>query len=72
MRSRDTKRKERTVTDSHAPLNIIAVSSDNDRVILSAEDFEKLLVCRDVVLLALYSKRDVPYSLVEKMMSSFG
>jgi hypothetical protein len=60
------------VTDSYAPLNIIAVSQDNDRVILSAEDFEKLLVCRDVVLLALHSKRDVPYPLVEKMMSSFG
>jgi hypothetical protein len=64
------KRTERHVTDSYAPLNILAVNQD-DRVVLSAQDFEKLLVCRDVVLFALYSKKDVPYRLVEKVMASF-
>ncbi|HYB59574.1 MAG TPA: hypothetical protein VEB88_04915 [Candidatus Acidoferrales bacterium] len=71
MRSRDAKKIEKTVNDSYAPLNIVAVSEHNDRVILSAKDFEKLLVCRDIILLALNTKRDVPYPLVEQMMSSF-
>ncbi|MGZ4947353.1 MAG: hypothetical protein ACXV5N_13430 [Halobacteriota archaeon] len=71
MEPRSTKRKERFITDSYAPLNILAVSQDNERVVLSAQDFEKLLACRDVVLFALHSKKDVPYSLVEKVMSSF-
>ncbi len=64
-------RTERHVTDSYAPLNILAVNKDNNRVVVSAQDFEKLLVCRDIVLFALNSKKDVPYSLVEKVMASF-
>jgi hypothetical protein len=71
MRLSDTGRKERLITDSYSPLNILAVNQDDDRVVLSAQDFEKLLVCRDVVLFALNSKKDVPYSLVEKVMASF-
>jgi hypothetical protein len=47
------------------------VNQDDDRVLLSAQDFEKLLACRDVVLFALNSKKDVPYSFVEKVMASF-
>ncbi len=64
-------RRERLITDSYSPLNILAVSEDDNRVVLSAQDFEKLLVCRDIVLFALHSKQDVPYSLVEKVMASF-
>jgi hypothetical protein len=71
MKLRSTKRKERFITDSYAPLNILAVSQDEERVVLSAQDFEKLLACRDIVLFALHSKKDMPYSLVEKVMSSF-
>jgi hypothetical protein len=71
MKPRSTKRKERLITDSYAPLNILAVGQDEERVLLSAQDFEKLLACRDIVLFALRSKKDVPYSLVEKVMSSF-
>jgi hypothetical protein len=71
MTSGRTKRTERYVTDSYSPLNILAVNQDDDRVLLSAQDFEKLLACRDVVLFALNSKKDVPYSLVEKVMASF-
>ena len=63
--------KNDSITDSYSPLNILAVNQDDDRVVLSAQDFEKLLVCRDVVLFALNSKKDVPYSLVEKVMASF-
>ncbi|MGA3359692.1 MAG: hypothetical protein ABSC87_05735 [Halobacteriota archaeon] len=71
MKPTNTKRKEGFITDSYAPLNILAMSQDDERVVLSAQDFEKLLACRDVVLFALHSKKDVPYSLVEKVMSSF-
>lgn len=71
MRPHNTKRNERFVTDSYAPLSILAVSQDDDRVVLPAQDFEKLLTCRDIVLFALHSKKDVPYSLVEKVMTSF-
>jgi hypothetical protein len=71
MKPNNTKRKEGFITDSYAPLNILAMSQDDERVVLSAQDFEKLLACRDVVLFALHSKKDVPYSLVEKVMSSF-
>jgi hypothetical protein len=71
MRLDDTGRKERLITDSYSPFNILAVNQDDDRVILSVQDFEKLLMCRDVVLFALHSKRDVPYSLVEKVTASF-
>jgi hypothetical protein len=70
MGNRDTNRKERFITDSYEPLNILAVSQGDERVVLSAQDFEKLLACRDIVLFALYSKKDVPYSLVENVMSS--
>ncbi|MGA7076372.1 MAG: hypothetical protein WBZ42_07495 [Halobacteriota archaeon] len=71
MKLNNIKRKERLITDSYAPLNILAMSQDDERVVLSAQDFEKLLACRDVVLFALQGKKDVPYSLVEKVMSSF-
>jgi hypothetical protein len=71
MKPRVAKRKEAIVADSYAPLNIVAVSQDDDRVVLSAPDFKKLLVCRDVILLALHSKRDVPCALVKKVMSTF-
>lgn len=71
MRLDDTGRKERLITDSYSPFNILAVNQNDDRVILSVQDFEKLLICRDVVLFALHSKRDVPYSLVEKVTASF-
>lgn len=71
MRSRSAKKIEQTVNDSYAPLSIVAVSQHDDRVILAAQDFEKLLVCRDIILLALNTKRDVQYSLVEQMLSSF-
>jgi hypothetical protein len=71
MRPHSTKREERLITDSYAPLNILAMSQDDERVVLSAQDFEKLLACRDIVLFALHGKQDVPYSLVERVMSSF-
>jgi hypothetical protein len=71
MKPHYTGRKERLITDSYAPLNILAVSQDDERVVLSAQDFEKLLACRDVVLFALHGKKDVPYRVVEKVMSSF-
>jgi hypothetical protein len=71
MRPRNIKREERFITDSYAPLNILAVSQGDERVVLSAQDFEKLLACRDIVLFALHGKKDVPYSSVEKVMSSF-
>jgi len=71
MKPRSTKRVEGHVTDSYAPFNILAMSQDDERVVLSAQDFEKLLACRDIVLFALHGKKDVPYSLVEKVMSSF-
>jgi len=72
MGNRHTNRKERFITDSYEPLNILAVSQGDERVVLSAQDFEKLLACRDIVLFALQSKKDIPYSLVETVMSSFG
>jgi len=72
MANRDINRKERFIADSYEPLNIVAVSQGDERVVLSAQDFEKLLACRDIVLFALGSKRDIPYSLVENVMSSFG
>ncbi len=68
----DIHRKEHFIADSYEPLNIVAVSQGDERVVLSAQDFEKLLACRDIVLFALDSKRDIPYSLVESVMSSFG
>jgi hypothetical protein len=71
MGVRDVKREERFISDWYEPFNILAVSQDNEHVTLSAEDFEKLLACRDIVLVALHSKRDVPYSLVKKVSSSF-
>jgi hypothetical protein len=71
MRSDDATRKERLITDAYSPLNILAVNQDDDRVVLSAQDFEKLLACRDIALFALRSKKDVPYSLVERVMSGF-
>jgi hypothetical protein len=72
MGNRDTNGKERCITDSYELLNILAVSQGDARVVLSAQDFEKLLACRDIVLFALHSKKDIPYSLVENVMSSFG
>jgi hypothetical protein len=72
MGNRDTKRKERFIADSYEPLNILAMSQDDERVVLSAQDFEKLLACRDIVLLALHGKKDIPYSLVKNVLSSFG
>jgi len=72
MDKRDTKRQERFIADSYEPLNILAVSQGDDRVVLSAQDFEKLLACRDIVLLAMHSKKDVPYSLVKDVLSSYG
>jgi hypothetical protein len=50
----------------------LAVSQGDECVVLSAQDFEKLLACRDIVLLALHSKNDVPYSLVKNVLSSYG
>jgi len=72
MGNRDTNRKERFIADSYEPLNILAENQGDERVVLSAQDFEKLLACRDIILFALNSKRDIPYSLVENVMSSFG
>jgi hypothetical protein len=66
------KREERFISDSYEPLNILALSQDDEHIILSAQDFEKLLACRDIVLFALHSKKDVPYNLVKKVTSSFG
>jgi hypothetical protein len=70
MGNRDTKRKELYIADSYEPLNIVALSQDDRNVILSAHDFEKLLVCRDMVLYAFHSKEDLPYSLIEKVLSN--
>jgi len=70
MGNHDTKREERFITDSYEPLNILAVSQGDERVVLSAKDFEKLLVCRDIVLFAWHSKKDIPYSLVKNVLSS--
>ncbi|MGZ4869721.1 MAG: hypothetical protein ACXV2F_05105 [Halobacteriota archaeon] len=72
MKNRDTNRKERFIKDSYELLNILAVSQGDERVVLSGQDFEKLLACRDIVLFALHSKRDIPYSLVENVTSGFG
>lgn len=72
MENRDTNRKERFIKDLYEPLNIVAVSQGDERVVLCAQDFEKLLACRDIVLFALHSKKDIPYSLVENVMSGFG
>ncbi|MGD0172687.1 MAG: hypothetical protein ABSB81_11310 [Halobacteriota archaeon] len=72
MGNRDTKRKEHFISDSYEPFNIVAVSQGDERVVLSAQDFEKLLACRDIVLFALHSKQDIPYSLVKNVTSSFG
>ncbi len=48
MGNRDTKRKERFIADSCEPLNILAVSQGDEHVVLSAQDFEKLLAYRDI------------------------
>ena len=72
MGNRNTKRKEHFISDSYEPFNIVAVSQGDERVVLSAQDFEKLLACRDIVLFALHSKQDIPYSLVKNVTSSFG
>jgi hypothetical protein len=72
MGNREAKREERFIADSYEPLNILAVSQGDERVVLSAQDFEKLLACRDIILLALHSKKDIPYSLVKNVLSSFG
>lgn len=72
MGNRETKRKERFIADSYEPLNILAMSQDDERIVLSAQDFEKLLACRDIVLLALHSKKDVPCTLAKNVLSSFG
>lgn len=72
MGNRDTTRKERFIADSYEPLNILAVSQGDECVVLSAQDFEKLLACRDIVLLTLHGKKDVPYSLVKNVLSSYG
>jgi hypothetical protein len=72
MGNREAKRKERFIADSYEPLNILAVSQGDERVVLSAQDFEMLLACRDIILLALHSKKDIPYSLVKNVLSSFG
>jgi hypothetical protein len=71
MENRDSNRKERFIKDSYELLNILAVSQGDERVVLSAQDFEKLLACRDIALFALHSKRDIPYSLVENVISGF-
>ncbi len=70
MDDRNTKRKESYVTDLYEPLNIVALNQDNENVILSADDVEKLLACRDMVLYAFHSKEDLPYSLIEKVLLS--
>jgi len=62
MEKRDRK-KERFITDSYEPLNILAVGQGDAQVVISAQDFEKLLACRDIVLFALQSKKDIPYAL---------
>jgi hypothetical protein len=72
MGNREAKREEHFIADSYEPLNILAVSQGDERVVLSAQDFEKLLACRDIILLALHSKKDIPYSLVKNVLSSFG
>jgi len=72
MGNRETKRKERFIADSYEPLNILAMSQDDERIVLSAQDFEKLLACRDIVLLALHSKKDAPCTLAKNVLSSFG
>ena len=72
MGNRDTTRKERFIADSYEPLNILAVSQGDECVVLSAQDYEKLLACRDILLLTLQGKKDVPYSLVKNVLSSYG
>jgi len=64
-----TKDVERFITDSYAPFNIVALSQDGDRVILSADDFEVLLACRDMILCAWQSKKDLPYRFIEETLS---
>ena len=71
MKNRGTKKKERFITDSYEPLNILAVSQGDEQIVMSAQDFEKLLACRDIVLFALQSKKDIPYSLVKDVLSSY-
>jgi len=53
MGNRDMHRKERFIADSYEPLNIVAVSQGDERVVLSAQDFEKLLACRDIVTVCI-------------------
>lgn len=69
MKRGKTKDAERFITDSYAPFNIVALSQDGDRVILSANDFEVLLACRDMILCAWHSKKDLPYRFIEETIS---
>ncbi len=69
MKQGKTKDMERFITDSYTPFNIVALTQDGDRVILSADDFEVLLACRDMILCAWQSKKDLPYRFIEKTLS---
>ncbi len=60
---------ERFITDSYEPFNILALSEDEDRVVLSSDDFEKLLACRDMIVCAWHSKKDLPYRFIEETIS---
>ncbi len=60
---------ERFITDSYEPFNILALSQDDDHVVLSSDDFEKLLACRDMIACAWHSKKDLPYRFVEETIS---
>ncbi len=69
MKHGKTKGAERFVTDSYEPFNIVALSKDDDHVVMSADDFEMLLACRDMILCAWHSKKDLSYRFIEETIS---
>ncbi len=60
---------ERPITDSYEPFNIVALSHDDEHVLLSANDFEKLLACRDMIFYAWHSKKELPYHFIEEIIT---
>ncbi len=66
---REANDVERFIDDSYEPFNIVALRQDDERVLLSANDFEILLACRDMVLYAWCSKKDLPYHFIKETIS---
>ncbi len=69
MRFGKAKSGERFITDAYAPFNVVALNQDGDHVVMSADDFEILLACRDMIACAWYSKKDLSYRFIEETLS---